>query len=1191
MSEVIRLTKKTFTVGVVIATIAWSLSLASLIAPMAAQGATINDGDLVKASLTTVYYYAAGKRYVFPNEKTYKTWYTNFSGVKTITDAELASYPLAGNVTYRPGVKMVKINTDPKTYAVDKGGKLRWVTSEAIAIALYGSLWNKGMVEDVSDAFWVNYMSGADITVAADFNVSATTAAATSIATDKGLSVVVGGGPVGSGLTVSLAADSPAGATLISDGTNNNTGSSVFNKVMALNFAASSDGDVKVKTLKLKRAGVSADSDIRSMHLQGDDGAYLGEYTSISSGIVTFNNASGLFTVTKGTTKKVWLLMDVGNDAAQGKTWNFTVVSAADVVTDGGAVSGSFPMMSSTSQAASVSDFGRLQLSSATIPSTVDPGTLNKEILRFNVQATNQKLEVRKVKFTEVGTIAYSDLTNLKLMDGGTQIGSTATGLASDGTVTFDLTANPYVMAAGVTRTLSVIADLSSGSINRTFELTVQRYTDMIVWDTNYSANVAADTGTVGSFSVFEGASNISTGSAGKLTVTVRSDSPTGNIIKGATDVELGKWDFAATGEAVKITDLYVFADISDVADGSTGGLDNTKVLVDGVQVGTTADLTEEDAVTFTLGSNFIVPAGATRTVVVKSDTKKSDATAHTTGATMTVSLRNDANGAGGVATGQVSLASVTLGTSVARTLTLQVGTVAASKNQSFADRTSTNVTGVASALGVKVASFIITAGSGEAADITQIRLGDGDSDKAMAEDFQNLKVKDANGNQIGTTVASLNSTASTYTFTPGTAIRLNASQQYVVDVYSDVLSSVTNSATAFVAVKHDKTFATGVTTGSDVSDDSDVNLQQVYLGSSGNLTITVPSDSPDAAQYTLGQTAVTLAKFRFQTDSAEDINVTRVIVSASGTNASSFTGGASGSTGTLKNFKLFDAATQLQVGPTIAALASTNNTITPYADFSGMSMTVTKNNSRVLEVRADFATADEGGTASSSLRLGLLFNYTSDATADESVEARGTQSGTSITAGTLDYGTTPDVDQFANAADAFRSKLSLAFASDSPSGATSPSSEQTIAKLTVSNAANSGNYTALLKNLNPTLSQAGISITANRTAYIYKNTISSANQVGTTIFGDNNDNYDTTVKWFDAASFTDVEVASGGSVTLIVTLDTSDASITDAGTDSLSVKVSAGDVVWDDDNNDGTTRNITVMNSLPLQPKTLTYS
>src|SRR3989338_4863322 len=142
MSEVIRLTKKTFTVGVVIATIAWSLSLASLIAPMAAQGATINDGDLVKASLTTVYYYAAGKRYVFPNEKTYKTWYTDFSGIKTITDAELAAMAIGGNVTYRPGVKMVKITTDPKVYAVSSGGVLRWVTSEDVAAAIYGSDWN-----------------------------------------------------------------------------------------------------------------------------------------------------------------------------------------------------------------------------------------------------------------------------------------------------------------------------------------------------------------------------------------------------------------------------------------------------------------------------------------------------------------------------------------------------------------------------------------------------------------------------------------------------------------------------------------------------------------------------------------------------------------------------------------------------------------------------------------------------------------------------------------------------------------------------------------------------------------------------------------------------------------------------------------------------------------------------------------
>ncbi len=1200
MSEVIRLTKKTFTVGVVIATIAWSLSLASLIAPMAAQGATLNDGDLIKASLSTVYYYAGGKRYVFPNQKTYSTWYADFNNVKTITDAELAAISFGGNnVTYKPGAKMVKITSDPKVYAVDKNGSLRWVTSEAVAIALYGSNWNK-MIEDIPDGFFVNYTVDGNINAVADFNVSAVTAAATSIAADKGLSVTVpAAGPVGSGLSVAMSSDSPSGLTLISDGASNNAGSSVFNKVLALNFSASNDGDVKVTTLRFKRSGVSADSDIRSMHLMADDGTYLSEYTSISGGVVTFNSAAGLFTVAKGTTKKVWLLLDVGNDAAQGKTYNFSLLTSADVVTNGGAVSGNFPVMSSTSQVAAVSDLGRLQLSSATIPSTVDPGTLNKEILRFNVQGSNQKLEVRKIKFTEVGTIAYADLANIKLMDGGTQLGATASSIATDGTVTFDLSANPYILNAGVTRTLSVVADLATGSINRTFELTVQRYTDLTVWDTNYSANIAADTGTVGGFSVFEGTSNISTGSSGKLTVTVRSDSPSGNVIKGATDVELGKWDFTATGEAVKVSDLYLFTDVSDVADASTGGLDNAKVMVDGVQVGTTTDLTEEDSVDFALGSNFIIPAGATRTVVLKADTKKTDASAHTTGASLTVSLRNDLNTLGGAATGQVSLASITLGTSVARTLTFAAGTVAASKNQSFADRTATNLTGVASALAVKIGSFVVTAGAGEAADISQFQLQDSTSDKTLSEDFQNLKLKDANGVQIGTTIASLNSTQGTYSFTPATAIRLNASQQYVVDVYADVLSSVTNGSTAFVAVNHYKTSATGVVTGSDVSDSTVVALQNVYLGTSGNLTASVTSDTPDAAFYTLGQTGVTLGKFRFQADSAENINVTRVIVSVKGTNANNKTGGAIGSTGTIKNLKLWDTATNMQVGSTIAALASANNSVVPYADFSGLSYNILKNNAGTLEVHADFATADEGGVASSSLKVALLSDYRSLAAgATESVEARGVQSGTSITSGQLDYSTSPDADQIANAADAFRSKISIAFASDTPTGASSPSSEQTIAKFVVSNTSNSGNYTALLKNMDVQLSQAGISLAAARTANMYKNSVTSGNLIATTVFnrGNNGDNLDTTVAngtgWEGTGgTFTNTEIQAGSSVTMILTLDTSDTSITDSGADSLSIKVNQNAVDWDDDSNDGVTRDITELDSLPTVSKTLTYS
>ncbi len=120
-------------------------------------------GTLIKGSLSSVYYCGAdGKRYVFVNDKAYFTWYSDFTTVKTISDADMAMIPLGGNITYRPGTRMVKIQSDPKVYAISRGGTLRWVSSEAIAVQLFGADWAK-MIDDVSDAFFVNYKIGAQI--------------------------------------------------------------------------------------------------------------------------------------------------------------------------------------------------------------------------------------------------------------------------------------------------------------------------------------------------------------------------------------------------------------------------------------------------------------------------------------------------------------------------------------------------------------------------------------------------------------------------------------------------------------------------------------------------------------------------------------------------------------------------------------------------------------------------------------------------------------------------------------------------------------------------------------------------------------------------------------------------------------------------------------------------------------------
>jgi len=150
-----------------------------------AKAASISAGDLIKASGSAVYYYSAnGKRYVFPTEKTYKTWYADFSAVKTITDSELSALTIGGNVTYKPGIKLIKITTDPRTYAVSTGGTLRQLATEQIAASLYGADWNT-KVDDLPDAFFVNYKIGSVINLASDFSSSQVTALATSIDADK----------------------------------------------------------------------------------------------------------------------------------------------------------------------------------------------------------------------------------------------------------------------------------------------------------------------------------------------------------------------------------------------------------------------------------------------------------------------------------------------------------------------------------------------------------------------------------------------------------------------------------------------------------------------------------------------------------------------------------------------------------------------------------------------------------------------------------------------------------------------------------------------------------------------------------------------------------------------------------------------------------------------------------------------
>ncbi len=128
----------------------------------------VDDHDATTQSDTAVYYVGNDcKRHAFSNAHVYDSWYQSFDTVSTVSAAQLASISLGKNVIYKPGVRLVKFLSLNNVYAVAADGKLRWVSSEAIAQAGYGANWNKS-VNDVSDAFYGDYAFGDDLAATGD---------------------------------------------------------------------------------------------------------------------------------------------------------------------------------------------------------------------------------------------------------------------------------------------------------------------------------------------------------------------------------------------------------------------------------------------------------------------------------------------------------------------------------------------------------------------------------------------------------------------------------------------------------------------------------------------------------------------------------------------------------------------------------------------------------------------------------------------------------------------------------------------------------------------------------------------------------------------------------------------------------------------------------------------------------------
>lgn len=128
--------------------------------------ATQNLGATLMKSADSDIVYAVtqdGKRHPFASEAAYYSWYTDFSGVKTVSADELAAYMMGKPVELRPGT-MVKSVIDPKVYLITDDFQLRWIQDESTAAALYGENWNTKVL-DLPEYLLKNYGKGTDVKV------------------------------------------------------------------------------------------------------------------------------------------------------------------------------------------------------------------------------------------------------------------------------------------------------------------------------------------------------------------------------------------------------------------------------------------------------------------------------------------------------------------------------------------------------------------------------------------------------------------------------------------------------------------------------------------------------------------------------------------------------------------------------------------------------------------------------------------------------------------------------------------------------------------------------------------------------------------------------------------------------------------------------------------------------------------
>lgn len=724
-----------------------------------------------------------------------------------------------------------------------------------------------------------------------------------------------GGTPVtGNGLKVMLAAGSPNNVALVQ--------SQGIAELARFTFSNPTGSEVTVTSLGFNRIGASTDSVISNVYLYKDV-TRLTDPAGISVGAFNFNDSMGLFKVPAGGSVTVSVRADIAG-SSNGQQVGASLVSVGTTATLDSSVV--FPVTGgiqtiSAATIASVS-WGATTPNGATFSPTTDT-----TVFLNTLTVSNRAVWLKSVQFENRGSSDPADFQNYKLYVKGTQVGGTP--MLSGDKVIFDLSGSPLRLETGGNE-VKLVADVVGGS-GETFDFQIRRGIDINLVDSELNQNLAPSSPSSVTANNIEGVG---------LSVVKAASSPTDTVAVAATGVEWAKLEFRASGDDLKVEQVTL-----DVDTTAASGMDNVRIMLDGVQVGSTVDVAE-GGTAVSLGSSMILKAGKTHVVQIFGDAKTTAGANYSSGDAVDVGVSIATTDTEGMSSGDRLTSAISEVEGNSRTVTSS--SLTGTRFSGYGNQTI-----VAGTNNARIGSFTLSAGSTEGVNVNTIIVA---FSSAVTTTLTDLRLVDnSNGQQIGSTKTSV-STSNTFS----TNLALAKSQTRTIDVYANVQSGAGAGTLGGGSTLGASTGGTGATTGQSVTIGSAVTLQTITIGS-GTLTVSRDPGTPVNTNVIAGATMVHVGKFDFDAQNSS-YTVQEMMVKVPADAATS----VANVTLKYKN----SAGVEQTVSQALALSSGGQSHAT--ATFTGLTFFVPLNDSADVDVYVDVPTTTSGAKSGAAISVTL---------------------------------------------------------------------------------------------------------------------------------------------------------------------------------------------------------------------------